>query len=336
MKCRVINHSELSQFDRIIDFIYEAELLYNKKPTSKEAHLNLLNLFFNEESAFIIVHDKDDRILACASISTDNNYSEIGFIGHYHLPINLINRAEVKHLFFKFITSYCSNLSLSNIIGPINFNTWLANRFIYPVPEKIHYWEPNNPTQYPEDFIDEGFEVDKKYYSYFLPNTTEADVMKPAHEHILAKGYRMTPVEINNLAHQKILYELNCECFSENYFYREISFEQYQKSLIKTIVGMDFSLSCFIETNERKWGYIFNIPDQESIVIKTIIVSPLARTNGLGSAMIYQKIIEARSKGFTKATGALIREGNASQRFFKKDSSPYKINEYLLFKKALK
>jgi len=146
----------------------------------------------------------------------------------------------------------------------------------------------------------------------------------------------MTPIDLKNPEHRLTLYKLNCECFSENYFYSTISFEQYENSLLKSIDNLDFNFSCFIENDERKWGYIFNLPDNETIVIKTIIVSPLARASGLGSAMIYEKMSYAKEQGFKKITGALIREGNPSQRFFKKDSSPFQINEYLLFKKVLK
>jgi len=159
--------------------MHESESIYNKTPTTKEAYSNLLNLYFNKESVFIIVQDEKDALLACASISTDKNYSEIGFLGHYHIPINLSNRPIVKKVFFEAINDYCLEQKTFILIGPINFNTWLSNRFIYPVPEKIQYWEPNNPSQYPEDFMDEGFEIDKKYFSYFLPNTSEMEVMKP-------------------------------------------------------------------------------------------------------------------------------------------------------------
>lgn len=335
MKTKIIAHDQVDCFNDLAQFMSESEALYNSRPTTPEAHLGLLKLFFNEQSKFIII-EEDHKILACATITTVPNYPAVCFIGNYHLPINYKNREDIKKSLFQAVYHYCSNLQMKDIVGPINYNTWLSNRFIYPAVSIQHFWEPINPNEYPEDFLAENFEIDKKFFSYFMPTIDDMHVLKPAYDIALNQGYRFSPIDISDKEHQKILFQLNCECFNENYFYTPISFEQYKDSILNSIKGMDLSYCRFIENDERKWGYIFGIPDNHQIIIKTILVSPLTRSKGLGSTLIFEMLDRAKKDGFTEMVGALIREGNASQFFIKRSSKPYQINEYLLFKKVLK
>lgn len=331
---KIIGHNEVDCFADLVAFMSGAEALYNKRPTTKETHLGLLKLFFDEKSKFIVI-EEDHKILACATITTSPDYPTVCFIGNYHLPINHENREDIRKSLFQAVYLYCSSLQINNIIGPVNFNTWLSNRFSYPVPSNQHFWEPINPTEYPEDFMSENFEIDKKYFTYFLPTIDDMQVLKPASDLALSQGYRISPIDLADTEHQKLLYQLNCECFSENYFYTPISFDQYKNSLLASLKGMNLSYCCFIENDERKWGYVFSIPENNQIIIKTVLISPLSRSTGLGSALIFESLKRAKNNGFTEMVGALVREGNPSQYFFKRTSKPYQINEYLLFKKVI-
>ena len=335
MKFKTIEHTQNLEINKLVDFMHKSEALYNKSPTTKESHLYLLKLFFSNKTIFLISENEKEEFMACASISIDENYPKIAFLGHYHLPINLAGRDDIKKSFFNFIYSYCKKMNLSNIFGPINFNTWLNNRFVYPIPEKLYSWEPKNPSLYPEDFFDEKFEIDKKYFTYFLEGM-EVSRLTPLYDQAIEQGFQISEIDINNPDHQMDLYQLNCECFAENYFFSEISFEQYKNSILKSIEGLDLRYSFFIGNSERKWGYIFNIPQDEFMVIKTILVSPKSRASGLASALIFKSITLAQTMGFTKTIGALIREGNASQKFLKKGSNIYKTHEYFLLKKEIK
>lgn len=335
MISKIISHNETESLSEIINFMMKSESLFNtKSPQSLAAHQIILKFFFDDKSKFVVLFD-DHTIIACATITTNENYPQTAFIGNYHLPIDAKNRESVRKFFFETIYSYAKSQTITSLVGPINFNTWLSNRFKYPVDSELQPWEPSNPKEYPEDFEKEQFTIDKKYFSYFLPTINDIDVFKSHHGKILSQGFRITPINLNDEADQKILYQLNCECFSENYFYTDINFTQYKNTHLASLKGADLRYSAFIENDERKWGYIFNIPSGDYVIIKTILVSPLCRAGGIGSALLYETLNKGRIDGFTKLIGAMVREGNASQHFFKNVSPPDQVNQYLLFKKVI-
>jgi GNAT superfamily N-acetyltransferase len=335
MKVNIITHNETEKINDLIDFMIKSDSLFNSSPQSKNAHLAILNNFFDEKTSFFILSDKSEYD-ACASLTFHNEYPNIAFIGNYHLPVNNPNRNAIRRELFSSLVKHAKRKGVKTLVGPINFNTWLSNRFKYPADTTLLNWEPSNPREYAEDFLAENMIVDKKYFSYFLPSIEDISVLKPIADNVLSQGFKLIPINKDNLETQKILYQLNCECFSENYFYTKISFEQYKATHLASLTGIDLSYSAFIKNDERIWGYVFNIPIGDEIIVKTVLVSPLCRSSGIGTTLLYETLLIAKNDGFRKIVGALIREGNISAIIFKKSVTPLtQTSEYLLFKKDI-
>lgn len=239
---------------------------------------------------------------------------------------------------------WLSRHGITHAIGPMNGDTWHTYRFsLGPYNRSPFLMEPYNPSYYPQLWQNVGFKPLAYYYSKHIPDLEPVlTKLRKFKTRALRQGVVFRPLDLSAFEEQlRILYELSCRIFADNYFYREIDFEAFRKLYrdVRTILKKELVWFAFDKT-DRPAGFIFSLPDYydavksmqghrhlwakfkfllnrgqvDTVNIKTVGTLPDYRGTGLGPALMYQAYSQACELGLRKANLCLIHEDNASGR----------------------
>ncbi len=102
-----------------------------------------------------------------------------------------------------------------------------------------------------------------------------------------------------------------------NYLYEPITKSQYENLHVQAVKSLDMQYSFFVlDPNEEEIGYIFCFPENDHLIIKSILMDPKAQGARLASALLHMSLKKGREKGLIKTIGAMVRRGNISEHFF--------------------
>lgn len=328
-----IRYSEVGEQDQFLKRFSNFSSTQAKKHGRPEVHslseYLLIKTFPEIEKELWIVEDDQFEIVAKIGVNLlleeGKLYTVFGF---FDIDLEHKDQGYAFSLLLEEISKWARKNKSKNLVGPMNFNTWFSNRFKVKGFDHSYAWEPHNPYEYYDLFIKNDFEVDKVYLSKFY--STTALIMErtlPGYEHAKSKGYSFRGIDV--LKDVEVLYKLNTKCFAQNYLYSPITIEQYRNTHIRAISGTDLSLSFFImDAEEVERGYVYAFENNGFLIIKTILIDPEARGASLSSAMLYESLKQATQKGISKTAGALVREGNISEQFFKTLGEPLVEHRY--------
>jgi GNAT superfamily N-acetyltransferase len=274
-----------------------------------------------------------------ASLSqTDPKRGYIGFFeaSDFHAAKFLIDTA----------TAWLKDHGVSKIYGPINFTTWFSYRF-QMAPEigqavstddlKIpqFHFEPAHPPEYPIWFQEYGFRVAETYHSdglegiYGIIDDTRKD-----YERSISSGYSFRTWNAQTLMEKEvpILYQLSVFGFKNNFLFESIPFELFRDLYVPLLDSkVDLKLSYFaLDSNGKEVGFFFNFIDQQYFIMKTVAVLPEFRGRGLSNAMLHLAASEASRRGIDRVMAALVRDGNQSESYSRKQKLLWK-KKYALF-----
>ncbi|BBM42530.1 hypothetical protein JCM16777_0779 [Leptotrichia wadei] len=219
---------------------------------------------------------------------------------------------------------------IKTIIGPLNGTTW--NTYRYVTDKRNHppfLMEPFNEEYYVELFKKIGFEPLAYYISTIMEN------MNPVQRGHLSKKieklkkfdyYKDTTVksaENNDLITVlNKVYDLTIEAFKNNFLYSELDREiflkiymNYEDKIVKKFFKM-------LYLKDELIGYVFGIPDYaeleykgkiETMILKTIAISPQYNGKGMGYILIDELVKEAEKSGYKNVIYALMYEKNISK-----------------------
>jgi len=219
---------------------------------------------------------------------------------------------------------------IKTIIGPLNGTTW--NTYRYVTDKRNHppfLMEPFNEEYYVELFKKIGFEPLAYYISTIMEN------MNPVQKGHLSKKieklkkfdyYKDTTVksaENNDLITVlNKVYDLTIEAFKNNFLYSELDREiflkiymNYEDKIVKKFFKM-------LYLKDELIGYVFGIPDYaeleykgkiETMILKTIAISPQYNGKGMGYILIDELVKEAEKSGYKNVIYALMYEKNISK-----------------------
>ena len=207
------------------------------------------------------------------------------------------------------------------IIGPLTYHTWFSYRYLLAAggTQSYYQWEPANPPEYPQLFLENGFTIQQKYHT--RANGKVANFLAATKIHYqtaCAKGYRFCPIGENLTA----LYRLSMEGMANNYLFSPISFEQFSALYVPLIKKYNSSSSYFaLDTQGQEVGLFLIFPDHQAIVLKTVTVNPAHRGQGLSNALLYLGIhglvMQYGEKYFTEVISALMIDQAQSESYSK-------------------
>jgi predicted N-acetyltransferase YhbS len=263
-----------------------------------------------------------------------------GVVGHYAASDDISGARVLDEAVARLEAAGCSVA-----VGPMDGNTWRRYRLIVePGNEPAFFLEPGNPAEWVSHFTSAGFETLATYTSA-LTTRLAGDPLRLAekqghlrHEHIEIRS--MTREETDDALRR--IFRLSLESFRSNYLYTPISEDEFLAQNRRLLPMVIPDLVLLAERADALVGFLFAVPDVlqrqrgqtvDTIIIKTVAVSPAVANAGVGGALVALAHDRAHTLGFSRAIHALMHEQNVSQRISQHYAQT--IRRYALFKRTL-
>ena len=316
----VKNEKDWADFLALPGVVYKNDPYY--RPTNPR---NEIEMLIKENPAVRVLLIKDvARMVLIPS-------QDVGKIGYFEA----VNDLDAVKMLFNEAINYFKRMGVRSIIGPMNNDTWHSYRFNLGPYTQPFLFEPYNPSYYPALWEGYGFVGVADYYSRCIEDISAMpSKLEEKYHGAIAKGFKFRTFESESFDNDlKIIYDISCKAFVDNFLYTEISFEDFYalyEPAKKIIVPQ---LIVFVmDANNEPVGFFFGIPnDKKTFNGKTVAIVPGYRQYGLASAMQYLVYQNALKMGFSKANLCLIHQGNPSDKINKELGNitrTYRLYEY--------
>jgi len=247
----------------------------------------------------------------------------VGLVGHASWTDAATGQKIVEGVMERLRAEGCTS-----VLGPMDGSTWRSYRVVIdPAPhgdaEPLFASEPFPPSQIREAFELAGFEPVAHYVSARVAAIPDrAELWADAQRQLVANGITIrsfNPAQADlELAS---LYPLIRDAFAGNLFYTPLPEADFLAMYAPLVAQNDPGLMLIAERAGEPIGFHFGFPDLaqaargeaiDTIICKTLAVSPAARGQGLGGALTLGMEEGARQRGLTRALHALMHEANDS------------------------
>ena len=257
----------------------------------------------------------------------DYNGRKTSYIGNVNIYEKY--RKDEEQLFNK-VFEELKKEGIETIIGPLNGTTWNTYRYVTEKGNgRLFLLEPWN-----EDYSVSLFEkLDFKHLAGYISTVMEgmnSDGRKNLNKKIekLKKFDYYEDIRVESAENKDLLtvlnkvYDLTVEAFKNNFLYSELEREIFLKMYLSyedKIVKKFFKM---LYLRDELIGYVFGIPNYtelgykgkiDTIILKTIAVSPEYNGKGMGYILINSLIEEAEKEGYENVIYALMHESNVSK-----------------------
>jgi len=257
----------------------------------------------------------------------DYNGRKTSYIGNVNIYEKY--RKDEEQLFNK-VFEELKKEGIETIIGPLNGTTWNTYRYVTEKGNgRPFLLEPWNEDYSVSLFEKLGFKHLARYISTVMEGMN-SDGRKNLNKKIekLKKFDYYEDIRVESAENKDLLtvlnkvYDLTVEAFKNNFLYSELEREiflkmymSYEDKIVKKFFKMLYLKGELI-------GYVFGIPDYtelghkgkiDTIILKTIAVSPEYNGKGMGYILINSLIEEAEKEGYENVIYALMHESNVSK-----------------------
>ena len=271
----------------------------------------------------------------------------VGIIGHY-----AARDGSAARLVLKYVCEQLSGRGCTIVIGPMDGNTWRQYRLVSdPGSEPPFFLEPQNPDDWPDHFVANGFEPLAQYFSALNANLRHqvAGLCEVAHR-MAVQGVRIRPLEGDQFDDDlRRIYAIATIAFRDNLFYSPLAEPEFiaQYRALSRLVPMNLVL--IAERQDRPIGFVFAVPDLlqaqrgepiDTIIVKSLGVLPGRHYAGLGNLLLASVEKRACELGYVRSVYALVRDLPHLRRFahLRRMSGRYAlpIRRYALFAKVIR
>ena len=257
----------------------------------------------------------------------DYNGRKTSYIGNVNIYEKY--RKDEEQLFNK-VFEELKKEGIEIIIGPLNGTTWNTYRYVTEKGSRRQFLlEPWNEDYSVSLFEKLGFKPLAGYISTVMEGMN-SDGRKNLNKKIekLKKFDYYKDIKVESAENKDLLtvlnkvYDLTVEAFKNNFLYSELEREiflkmymSYEDKIIKKFFKMLYLKGELI-------GYVFGIPDYaehqykekvETMILKTIAISPRYNGKGMGYILIDELVKEAERSGYKNVIYALMHEKNISK-----------------------
>jgi hypothetical protein len=220
--------------------------------------------------------------------------------------------------------------------APMNFNSWyeyrIASGYLKNPPFALEKIYPN----YYLDFIKRsGFAPSINYFSYIITKPVPLMThLKPLVKKINKLGFRLR--EISAEERETVLesiYDISVESFKDAPFFEEISYKEFYLLYEPLISKIQERYIIIAEKEDVIEGFIFSLPSQDQLIIKTVGVKPSLQGKYIAPVLIYETYKRGCEDNFSKFIHAYMREGISTHHFSERHGHIYR--KYTLYEKAL-
>ena len=257
----------------------------------------------------------------------DYNGRKTSYIGNVNIHEKY--RKNEEQLFNK-VFEELKKEGIETIIGPLNGTTWNTYRYVTEKGNgRPFLLEPWNEDYSVSLFEKLGFKHLARYISTVMEGMN-SDGRKNLNKKIekLKKFDYYEDIRVESAENKDLLtvlnkvYDLTVEAFKNNFLYSELEREiflkmymSYEDKIIKKFFKM-------LYLGDELIGYVFGIPDYaelgykgkiDTIILKTIAVSPIYNGKGMGYILINSLVEEAEKEGYENVIYALMHQSNVSK-----------------------
>jgi hypothetical protein len=244
----------------------------------------------------------------------------VGLIGHYSAM-----EPAAAHAVLELACQKLKNRGCTLAIGPMDGTTWNPYRFVTGFGEEPPFFlEPQNPPDYPEQFVAAGFSPLAQYFSALNIDLSVTDPrLEEVEQRLAGMGVKFRQLKSGELSDQlPRIYHLCRVAFKENYLYTELSGVDFTRQYQKIMPLVRPELVLVVEQQGELVGFSFSIPDAlqqsrgvpvDTFLIKTIAVLPGRDLRGLGSLLVAKPQQIGHELGFKRCIHALMHENNKSR-----------------------
>ena len=257
----------------------------------------------------------------------DYNGRKTSYIGNVNIHEKY--RKNEEQLFNK-VFEELKKEGIEIIIGPLNGTTWNTYRYVTEKGSRRQFLlEPWNEEYSVSLFEKLGFKPLAGYISTVMEGM-DSDGRRNLNKKIekLKKFDYYKDIKVESAENKDLLtvlnkvYDLTVEAFKNNFLYSKLEREiflkmylSYEGKIIKKFFKMLYLKDGLI-------GYVFGIPDYtelgykgkiDTIILKTIAVSPEYNGKGMGYILINSLVEEAEKEGYENVIYALMHESNVSK-----------------------
>jgi len=287
-------------------------------------------IMIERPSEIVIFNDESNIVIGSLHLwhnRPDYNGRKTSYIGNVNIHEKY--RKDEEQLFNK-IFEELKKEGIETIIGPLNGTTWNTYRYVTEKGNgRPFLLEPWN-----EDYSVSLFEkLDFKHLAGYISTVMEgmnSNGRKNLNKKIekLKKFDYYKDIKVESAENKDLLtvlnkvYDLTVEAFKNNFLYSELEREiflkmymSYEDKIIKKFFKM-------LYLGDELIGYVFGIPDYaelgykgkiDTIILKTIAVSPIYNGKGMGYILINSLVEEAEKEGYENVIYALMHESNVSK-----------------------
>ena len=257
----------------------------------------------------------------------DYNGRKTSYIGNVNIHEKY--RKNEEQLFNK-VFEELKKEGIEIIIGPLNGTTWNTYRYVTEKGSRRQFLlEPWNEDYSVSLFEKLGFKPLAGYISTVMEGM-DSDGRRNLNKKIekLKKFDYYKDIKVESAENKDLLtvlnkvYDLTVEAFKNNFLYSELEREiflkmymSYEDKIIKKFFKM-------LYLGDELIGYVFGIPDYaelgykgkiDTIILKTIAVSPIYNGKGMGYILINSLVEEAEKEGYENVIYALMHQSNVSK-----------------------
>ena len=265
----------------------------------------------------------------------------VGLVGHYSAATDSAAQS--------LLAAACDRLRRAGCtcaVGPMDGNTWRRYRFVTEAgTEPAFFLEPQNPPEWPQQFLLAGFSPLATYFSALNvdlsrrnPRLTEAeDRLRSVRVVVRCSRAAEGPDALRRM------YRVACVAFKNSFLYTELPYDDFLRQYEKLLPVMRPELLLLAEQETELVGFVFAVPDvlrqahnrpMDTFIVKTVAILPRRELRGLGTLLVGQVQQIGRELGFSRCIGALMHERNTLVRNI---SASYgkPMRRYTLFAKDL-
>ena len=257
----------------------------------------------------------------------DYNGRKTSYIGNVNIHEKY--RKNEEQLFNK-VFEELKKEGIEIIIGPLNGTTWNTYRYVTEKGSRRQFLlEPWNEDYSVSLFEKLGFKPLAGYISTVMEGM-DSDGRRNLNKKIekLKKFDYYKDIKVESAENKDLLtvlnkvYDLTVEAFKNNFLYSELEREiflkmymSYEDKIIKKFFKM-------LYLGDELIGYVFGISDYaelgykgkiDTIILKTIAVSPIYNGKGMGYILINSLVEEAEKEEYENVIYALMHESNVSK-----------------------
>ena len=294
--------------------------------------------------------DKELEILKLADYSEEIKYKDAScylivnknlkehqcMFGFTNLPDNF---TTVKKLYEK-VEKRARELGYQEIIGPMNYDTWMSYRWATNSYNTKYYPDCNNPKYY-VDFIEKlGY---RKLYTYRSAHIKIDNKLFHLGKLISLQkkleGYKFELV-VGEKAYTKVkeIFDISTNAFKDAYLYSEIPFKYFERIYLTWIKQIDNVAVYMVYKNGKpvafEMGYL-NPFNQKEFIVKTIAVKKSFQGHKLYVALLYLGCKYVKKLGLSEVIFHFQCEQKKGFKRFNSDVES-KEKKYAMFIKGLK